>query len=286
MNIDPVKALDDKLDRLKKDLNHLTTRVDNAETTAAQQQLSTTNQLRDTTRKITKTNDRVAELAESVHRLERLLVALNRKVRAGDTQRADFDNWPEIGKPMLAKILAGQDAYARRTFTPQEAKDARKAIADYDRRAHEAIDAAEALTTLPANAESLWRMKYNRWQAFVKAGPRPEPPDDATHAKDTVAKSAGNEAIAQARTTIRERIEDAVARDLLFPAWFENMLGPAAPPGKADDWLYTATDVVLYRLLHDVTSPADALGPAPQEQGHRRSLHERLIVECAEYRKP
>ncbi|ANZ43060.1 hypothetical protein BBK82_27325 [Lentzea guizhouensis] len=84
---------------------------------------------------------------------------------------------------------------------------------------------------------------------------------------------------------MRARIEDAVARDLLFPAWFENMLGPAAPPGRADDWLYTATDVVLYRVLHGIDSPADALGPAPQEQGHRRTLHERLVVECAGYRK-
>lgn len=285
MNIDPVKALDDKVERLKKDLKSLGDRVDNAQTDAAQQQLSTTNQLRDTNRKLTRTNDRITELAESVHRLERLLVALNRKVRAGETEKADFDTWPEIGKPLLARILAGQEAYARKTFTPEEAKHTRKAIAAYDRQAHEAIDAAEALTTLPPNAESLWRKKYKQWQAITKIE-RPQAPDDDTHAKDTAAKSAGNEAVAEARRLIRTRIEDAVARDLLFPAWFENMLGPAAPPGKADDWLYTATDVVLYRLLHDVTSPADALGPAPQEHGHRRSLHDRLIVECADYRKP
>ncbi|MFS8095524.1 hypothetical protein LFM09_00120 [Lentzea alba] len=285
MNIDPVKALDDKVERLKKDIKSLGSRIDNAQTDAAQQQLSTTNALRDTTRKITKTNDRVTELAESVHRLERLLVALNRKVRAGETQKADFDTWPEIGKPLIARILAGQEAYARKTFTPQEAKDTRKAIAEFDRKAHEAIDAAEALTNLPPNAESLWRKKYKQWRTITQQE-RPEAPNDESHAKDTAAKSAGNEAVAEARELIRARIEDAVARDLLFPAWFENMLGPAAPPGKADDWLYTATDVVLYRLLHDVTSPADALGPAPQEQGHRRNLHDRLIVECADYRKP
>lgn len=285
INIDPVKALDDKVERLKKDLKSLTARIDNTQTDAAQQQLSTTNQLRDTNRKLTKTNDRITELAESVHRLERLLVALNRKVRAGETQKADFDDWPEITKAEIAKILAGQDAYARKTFTQQEAKNTRKAIAEYDRAALIAIDAAEALTTLPPNAESLWRKKYDQWRTITRRT-RPEAPDDNTHASDTVAKSAGNEAIAQARQKIRARIEDAVARDLLFPAWFENMLGPAAPPGKADDWLYTATDVVLYRLLHDVTSPADALGSPPQEQGHRRTLHDRLVVECADYRKP
>jgi len=285
MNIDPVKALDDKVERLKKDLKSLGASIDHAQTDAAQNKLSTTNQIRDTARKITKTNERVTELAESVHRLERLLVALNRKVRAGDTEKADFDDWPEIGKSLLARILAGQEAYARKTFTPQEAKDTRKAIAQYDRHVHEAIDAAEALTTLPPNAEALWRKKYKQWQTLVKAGERPEAPDGDTHAKDTAAKSAGNEAVAEVREHIRARIEDAVARDLLFPAWFENMLGPAAPPGKADDWLYTATDVVLYRLLHEVTSPADALGPAPQELGHRRTLHDRLIVECADYRK-
>lgn len=284
-NIDPVKALDDKVERLKKDVNQLTTRIENGQTEAAQQQLSTNNQFRDTTRKIAKTNERVTELAESVHRLERLLVALNRKVRASETQKADFDSWPEIPKPLIAKILAGQEAYARKAFTPQEAKDTRKAVAEYDRRAAEAIDAAEALTTLPANAEALWRKKYKQWRAITEHE-RPQPPDENTHARDTAAKSAGNEAVAEARQKIRTRIEDAVASDLLFPAWFENMLGPAAPPGKADDWLYTATDVVLYRLLHDVTSPADALGSPPQEQGHRRTLHDRLIVECANYRKP
>ncbi|MFJ5989474.1 hypothetical protein [Lentzea sp. NPDC092896] len=284
MNIDPVKALDDKIERLKKELKSLETRIDHAQTEAAHTQLSQTNQLKDNTRKLTKTNDRVTELAESVHRLERLLVALNRKVRAGETQKADFDDWPEVAEPLLTQILAGQEAYARRTFTPQEAKDTRKAIAEYDRRALEAFDAAEALTHLPPTAEALWRKNYKQWQA-VTAQERPEAPDDDTYAKDTVAKSAGNEAIARTRRLIRARVEDAVARDLLFPAWFENMLGPAAPPGRADDWLYTATDVVLYRLLHGVTSPADALGPVPSEEGHRKTLHDRLTGECADYRK-
>ncbi|MET9226589.1 hypothetical protein [Lentzea sp. NPDC003310] len=285
MNIDPVKALDDKIERLKKEVKSLETRIDNAQTEAAHHQLGTTNQVRDTTRKLTKTDDRVTELAESVHRLERLLVALNRKVRASETRKADFDDWPEITPEQVAKILKGQEAYARRTFTQQEAKDTRKAIAEYDRKAHEALEAAEALTHLPPNAEALWRKHYKQWQT-VQHQERPQAPDDDTHAKDTVAKSAGNEAIKQTRGHIRARIEDAVARDLLFPAWFENLLGPAAPPGRADDWLYTATDVVLYRLLHGVTSPADALGPAPSEEGHRKTLHDRLTGECAEYRRP
>ncbi|MEV6716081.1 hypothetical protein AB0M48_29015 [Lentzea sp. NPDC051208] len=285
MNIDPVKALDGKVERLKKELKSLETRIDHAQTDAAHQQLSQANQLKDTTRKLTKTNDRVTELAESVHRLERLLVALNRKVRAGETQKADFDHWPEIGEAQLAKILKGQEAYARRAFTPQEAKDTRKAIAEYDRVALEAIEAAEALTHLPPTAEVLWRKNYQQWRSITDRE-RPEAPDDDTHTKDTVAKSAGNEAIAHVRQLIRARIEDAVARDLLFPAWFENVLGPAAPPGKADDWLYTATDVVLYRLLHGITSPADALGPAPEEEGHRKTLHDRLTGECADYRRP
>ncbi|SES04405.1 hypothetical protein SAMN05216188_12076 [Lentzea xinjiangensis] len=284
-DIDPVKALDDKVERLKKDVKSLGIRIDNAQTDAAQQKLSTTNQFRDTNRKITRTGDRVTELAESVHRLERLLVALNRKVRASETQKADFDTWPEVPDSLVATILAGQEAYARKTFTQQEAKNTRKAIAEYDRAALAAIDAADALTTLPAHAEALWRKKYREWRT-ITGRHRPELPDDDTHARDTAAKAAGNEAVARVRQTIRDRIEDAVARDLLFPAWFENMLGPAAPPGKADDWLHTATDVVLYRLLHGITSPADALGPAPKEQGHRRDLHDRLVVECADYRKP
>ncbi|WP_439660097.1 hypothetical protein ACSHWB_00490 [Lentzea sp. HUAS TT2] len=285
VNIDPVKALDDKIERLKKELKSLETRLENAQTDAAHDQLAQTNQIKDNARKLTKTNDRVTELAESVHRLERLLVALNRKVRASETTKANFDDWPEIEPRQLDSIRAGQEAYARKTFTPQEAKDTRKAIAEYDKRALEAIDAAEALTHLPPTAEPLWRKNYKQWKAAATQH-RPEAPDDDTHAKDTVAKSAGNEAIKRTRRQIRTRIEDAVANDLLFPAWFENMLGPAAPPGKADDWLYTATDVVLYRLLHGVTSPADALGPAPSEEGHRKTLHDRLTSECTDYRKP
>ncbi|MFD9705959.1 hypothetical protein [Lentzea sp. NPDC059081] len=285
MNIDPVKALNDKLERLKKDLQSLTTRLDDTQTEAAQQQLSITNQLKDNSRKLTKTDERVNELAESVHRLERLLVALNRKIRASNTERADFDTWPEITENQLTRIAAGQDAYARKTFTPQEAKLTRKAIAEYDRDAREAMEAAEALTHLPANAEALWRKNYRQWHD-ITARTRPDLPDDDTHAKDTAAKSAGNTAIAEVRQHIRTRVEDAVARDLLFPAWFENALGPAAPPGRADDWLFTATDVVLYRLLHNVTSPADALGPAPSEEGHRKTLHDRLTNESADYRRP
>lgn len=284
MKIDPQKALEDKAERLKRDLKELTARIENAETEAARQQLSITNQLRDATERLAGTEDRVRGLAESVHRLERLFIALNRKVRAGGAEKADFDSWPEIGEEQIARIAKGQEAYARRKFTPQEAKLARKAVAEYDRQAAEAIEAAEALTHLPPNAESLWRKHYLRWTA-ITAQARPELPDGDTRASDSAAKSAGNTAIAEVRGHIRARIEDAVARDLLFPAWFENALGPAAPPGRADDWLFTATDVVLYRLLHKVTSPADALGPAPLEEGHRKTLHDRLTAECAEYRR-
>ncbi|MBC2908381.1 hypothetical protein, partial [Streptomyces cupreus] len=63
----------------------------------------------------------------------------------------------------------------------------------------------------------------------------------------------------------------------LLPAWFVTVLRAAPPANGTEQWLETATGVLLYRLTYDVTDQVVALGPQPPESDrYRRSWYDQL----------
>ncbi|PNE43578.1 hypothetical protein AOB60_01060 [Streptomyces noursei] len=76
---------------------------------------------------------------------------------------------------------------------------------------------------------------------------------------------------------LRSRLADAVSSRSLLPAWFVTVLGTAPPARDTDQWLETATGVLLYRLTYNIADQVVALGPKPADSDrHRRSWHEQL----------
>jgi len=92
--------------------------------------------------------------------------------------------------------------------------------------------------------------------------------DDSRRQQDYRAHH-GAAAVDELAAHLRERIDVAVATHALFPAWFTiTELGHRPPAGRAAQWRDVATQVVLYRITHEVTHGVLALGPPP-EGGHR-----------------
>ncbi|MFE9942004.1 hypothetical protein [Streptomyces hirsutus] len=74
-----------------------------------------------------------------------------------------------------------------------------------------------------------------------------------------------------------KRLIMALRSRSLMPAWFVTVLGAAPPARATEQWLETATRVLLYRLTYDITDPVVALGPEPSDTDrHRRSWHNEL----------
>ena len=88
--------------------------------------------------------------------------------------------------------------------------------------------------------------------------------DDSNRKIHSPQVATGESARAILRTRLRERIADAVASGALMPAWFTTVLGHQPPAERTEQWLTTATSILLYRITYTVTDPALALGTRPE----------------------
>ena len=87
--------------------------------------------------------------------------------------------------------------------------------------------------------------------------------DDANREVHSPQVATGESARQILRDRLRQRIADAVAADALMPAWFTTVLGHAPPAKDTEQWLATATSVLMYRVTYTVTDPVLALGARP-----------------------
>lgn len=229
-----------------------------------------------------KTDSRVDEASTRIDTLRHDLATLHRKVRlSSGLPRADFDTWPEISPETIQLILAGlasdpvPEAEIERLRQNQE--QAREERVRWDRSLEEAITAVRVMTTLPAGAERLWRREARTWSAFRSSGERPVDKeedarrrhDEATFARRAAQVAADNSAAANEAvcTVIRERVVDALTRDLVPPQWFDSALGlfPPKEPGQITPWLKVATRLLRYRLLARVDDRLRPYGDRPPD---------------------
>ncbi|MBH1937838.1 hypothetical protein I5Q34_26810 [Streptomyces sp. AV19] len=75
---------------------------------------------------------------------------------------------------------------------------------------------------------------------------------------------------------LRSRLADAISDRAVLPAWFVTVLGSAPPATRTQEWLETATQVLLYRLTHSVTDAVVALGDKPAGGARRAEWYEQL----------
>ncbi|MFD5848114.1 CopG family transcriptional regulator [Streptomyces chartreusis] len=137
--------------------------------------------------------------------------------------------------------------------TTQAAAPERKAAeAHFKASAPKAQTAHRRIGTLTANAEEA-RQKLEA--------------DNALRAKKAKVIDAGERANTKLRLRLRSRLSDAISGAELLPLWFVTALGPMPPSRKASGWMDAATDVLAYRVTHQITDPVVALGGPPD--GHR-----------------
>ncbi|GAA0325394.1 hypothetical protein GCM10010302_75630 [Streptomyces polychromogenes] len=87
--------------------------------------------------------------------------------------------------------------------------------------------------------------------------------DDARRARAAGVIEEGQRAHTQLRVRLRSRLSDALSGGDLLPVWFATALGPIAPSRRAEKWLETALDVLVYRVTYQVTDPVLVLGSTP-----------------------
>ncbi|MDX3659239.1 hypothetical protein PV646_18180 [Streptomyces sp. ID05-26A] len=233
-------------------------------------------------KKAGETSSRMDEASTRIDTLRHDLVTLHRKVRlSSGLPRADFDTWPEISSETIQLILAGlasepvPEAEIERLRQNQE--QAREERERWDQSLKAAITAVHVMTGLPAGAERLWRREARTWSAFRRSGNRPVDKeeharrrhDEATFARQAAMVAADNSAAANEAVcaVIRERVVDALTRDLVPPQWFDSALGlfPPKEPGQISPWLRVATRLIRYRLLADVGDRLHPYGDRPPD---------------------
>ncbi|MCX2947039.1 hypothetical protein [Lentzea sp. NEAU-D7] len=228
--------------------------------------------------------------------------ALNRKVRvSGGLPRADFHTWePDITPEMVQLIHAGLAAAPVSEAKVQQLRaileQAQEEVVRWDRSREAAISAVRALSELSSTAERAWRKEKQTWLAFRAGGPRPvgkevsarRQYDEAVRARrsETMALDQSTKADEAACATIRERIEDAVAQDLVLPWWFDIALGLFSPgkPGQVKPWLDAATRLVRYRLLAGVRDQLEPYGDRPHDEA-LAAEYDRVVKGCSDVRR-
>lgn len=285
-----------------RNLNDIRDRLRKLETNVGEHSLRTVlGKIDDVGKKLGATDSRLDNESTKIAELRRNVEALQRKVRrSGGLPEADFDAWqPEISPEMIKSIRAGlasapmSEAEVQMLRKKQER--AKKELADWDESLQAAIRAARALTDLPPVSERVWRREAQTWLAFHDRGPRPvkneerarRQRDDAVRAHESATATAAKsrEADDLARATIRDRVEEAVARDLILPGWFESALGqfPPTKPDRIEPWLVVATDLIRYRLLADVRSRVHPFGERPDD-ARLAEEYDQVVRRCTDQR--
>lgn len=155
-----------------------------------------------------------------------------------------------------------------------------------------ALDASRALATGKAGgrafrkAAATYRRERQRLRAQTDELTTTKPALEAARAalaRDIRRQHAyrahrGAAAVDELAAHVRERIDAAVEAHALFPAWFTiTELGHRPPAGRAVLWRDAATQVVLYRITHQVTHGVLALGPPP-EHGQLAERHAAVLA--------
>lgn len=257
---------------------------------------------------VSKVTDESTDSAATARRLEARLRVLERRLRAsGDIKAVDLDRWPARAQTLVTAIRRGaalrpkllaanrKSTLEHRIGEPDRLRESRR------RSIATAIEAARTIAGAELTDDDTWASAYSAWSGAVTAINEVTPRITAARETARDLRKQLNTAVAQhdavkdavedgerARTAlrllVRTRLGEALRDDLLLPGWFETVLGPTVSPEHPEQWLRTAVDVVVYRLVHQVDDLAIALGDRPAESGWQQHEYTRLVGDCSMYR--
>ncbi|MGW1917010.1 hypothetical protein ACWCQS_41635 [Streptomyces sp. NPDC002076] len=148
----------------------------------------------------------------------------------------------------------------------------------YGSRAH--AEAAGGLREALASERQL-RQDLERQARLAAEAETALAADAKTRADKQSVMAAAARAEKRLTPELRSRLADAVSERALLPVWFVTVFVSAPPTRATQEWLETATEVLLYRLTYGVTDQVVALGAKPSDTDQRRRawydrLHEVL----------
>ncbi len=244
--------------------------------------------------------DRIGDTEQAIKRLTQHVRLLDGQLKvSGGVPAADLDTYTKDQHALARTMLKGWNARSlllgdHDSHTHQVRVRHHRETADRHRTALAAVvDAIGAVTAsrygTTGHSEAAGRLRAaiadeaRLRQDLARQAPHAEASataladDSSTRADKQPAMSAGDRAEKRLTMALRSRLADAVSSRALLPAWFVTVLGAAPPARATNQWLETATRVLLYRLTYDITDQVVALGPEPSDADrHRRSWYEQL----------
>ncbi|MFD3622459.1 hypothetical protein ACFWWT_46415 [Streptomyces sp. NPDC058676] len=244
--------------------------------------------------------DRIGETEQAINRLTQHVRLLDGQIKISKgVPQADLETVTKDQRALTRTMVQGWSArslllgdHARVTHqvrvrhhreTEAKHREARAAVVEavgafttsrYGTSGHS--EATTRLRTAIADERRL-RQDLTRQERGAKESARALADDAATRANQQPAMSAGDRAEKRLTLALRSRLADAIKSRSLLPAWFVTVLGTAPPARGTEQWLETATGVLLYRLTYEVTDQIVALGPQPPESDrYRGSWYDQL----------
>lgn len=307
---DEVSEITDRLDRLTGydkwlDVSHYGQRLERLEEYVGSQSMPELaaevdrlrEELEDTTSDTGQAATTIRDLAERVRLLERRLRV------TGQVPVVDLDHWPQAVTTLAKTVRAGRDAEEdilyvwqrdRWLVTIQQPDALRETIRSC--RA-EAARAARRLAGLDYADQAGWHEAIAAWNSAAVDAAHAATEDlkeavqdaaaarvelDAATERNNIAHpkvQRGEKALAALQTRIRTRIREAVRDEMLFPTWFDTILGSGPPTTNTARWLDLVVRVVTYRLVTNTTDPVLAFGERPAS-GWQRKDYDTLDREC------
>ncbi|MFF9593827.1 hypothetical protein ACF1FX_32365 [Streptomyces sp. NPDC014646] len=135
---------------------------------------------------------------------------------------------------------------------------------------------AEALTSTRAQEQQL-RRRLDAQADQVEQARSALSADAKVRAENQRTITAGDRAEQKLTLVLRSRLADAISARAVLPAWFVTVLGSVPPAAGTRTWMDTATQVLLYRAVHNITDTVVALGDKPPGRtGIRAESYEQL----------
>lgn len=259
------------------------------------------------TRQLDDVRSRLDELADAIDKLDNRSSVLERQIRQGTPagQKAELDNWLARHTELGFQVYQGREA-AGRLQAMTDVQTLHNRIEQHERNlaAHrhhrdQAIAAARELAALDPAVTPGWERPVLAWTTSQRAFAKLSAELESSHAdarqaqaelESTARRTAelavesGELAENMLRQHIHDHLDTVLADDPVLPAWLANALGAGPSRTYLREWINTAVGIMAYRVVYQITSQLDPVGPRPLEPGVRRAHYDELKRDCERYR--
>ncbi|MEV0700020.1 hypothetical protein AB0I53_19230 [Saccharopolyspora sp. NPDC050389] len=256
---------------------------------------------------------RLDKLDDQLQQLADQIAVLERRALTTSTNRADLNTRTPTERRLARSARRAKEL--ERELLPEYARKYKQnSISTFESQVQELADnestLVEAIAELadlakrdPRTAEhQAARARYTQAKTQVETSRRFVTPhrcqaiedDRATLAADAKKRAkhgaeidAGKQDWFRLCRALRNRISKAIDSGAALPPWFTTVLGPTPPATRTEKWVNTATLLLAYRAMYEVTDLVVALGPKPSRNGAslRHTLYEELEDKVRTYRR-